>query len=77
MTGWQPIETAPKDGTTVICFWPDHGGDSEVGLMGGPVIGAARWMSPSTHLVKHWCYEGRWTVADPTLWQPLPDPPNL
>lgn len=64
MTSWQPIETAPKDGTFILGWhpalsWP-HGRQDVVA-----------W--DETHL--HWtdgCFEVSW----PTHWMPLPEPPQ-
>ena len=66
---WQPIETAPKDGTNVslwssgfygICHWSPPGTISEDGF---------------------WCYTPRveWAILElksPTHWMPLPEPPS-
>lgn len=66
-TGWQPIETAPKDGTWILLWQPDN----------GPNI--ACWMDrdfPWWFIDdgKHGPYAVR--GADPTHWQPVPDPPS-
>lgn len=71
MTDWRPIETAPKDGTTVqvaLWAWNQVGGQrlycyARYG-QGGP----------------HW-QEVRWDevgekIYDPTHWMPLPPPPQ-
>ena len=64
MTEWQPIETAPKDGTRVLAweypyytvvFWDD---DEE---------------EPYTPCWKI-SYGG--DIMDPTHWMPLPEPPK-
>ena len=61
-TGWQPIETAPKDGTRVLLS-ADVDGRIVVGRMG---IVTRRWHSvPGKGEMK------------PTHWQPLPSPPKL
>lgn len=70
--GWQPIETAPKDGTYVDIWVPDFGGYR---------VTNAHWA------IHHWL-NGRpqskpaWgpETSDgpppvPTHWQPLPEPP--
>lgn len=77
MSGWQPIETAPKDGTSIILC---RGADAD-GLPIEPLglfCQCAAW----------WGDEGgRWVVyADqiqdpdlffaPTHWMPIPDPPT-
>lgn len=63
--GWQPIETAPKDGTEVL-------------LIGRyPSATSTPTFSDIYHgwrsLKGHWT---RWPHPfDPTHWMPLPDPP--
>jgi hypothetical protein len=77
---WQPIETAPKDGTHILLWWrtcPDH-----------PSVGAwdvdeefedrpTHWPSP----VEGWRCEGDDIIPknqhDVTHWMPLPAPPTL
>lgn len=73
---WQPIETAPKDGTAVDvwcngCRYPDAEFRFEV-----------EWDEDGGE--QGWChnlsdYETvRWWLIDPqpTHWMPLPEPPN-
>jgi len=74
MSNWQPIETAPKDGTPILLAlrapW------SRIAL--------ARWFEPwrnwqeGEHLpdpnIDDFCGIGS---AVPTHWQPLPAPPEL
>ena len=71
--GWLPIESAPKDGTLVILWWPHY--------TNAPVLG--RYLEEWDHGY----YEGAgWrsvSITDsrfvdtrgPTLWAPLPPPP--
>lgn len=63
--GWQPIETAPKDGSRVLAIWLYRPGDADAGS--------------KSHGVVRWC--GWWdshgfTVPKPTHWRPLPEPPS-
>ena len=62
---WQPIETAPRDGTEVIVF------------TGGGVVTA--WHSVNTGMWPHDCEfteDGEaCNVGLPTHWMPLPAPP--
>ena len=66
---WQPIETAPKgDGTRVLAYDPTYWGPR------GGIVGEARWNN----------FLGRWELFrvptayfEPTLWQPLPEPPKV
>lgn len=66
---WQPIETAPKDGTTVlVAFWLWNDRKNGYGYQ-----------------VAEWCgdADGEWqtqedvTLYPPTHWRPLPAPPSL
>ena len=68
---WQPIETAPKDGTKFLAYWPDvHGNQSE------SVV--TTWHEQYSYLLNafHTPYDSEdWTNA-PTHWMPLPEPPK-
>ncbi len=77
MSGWQPIETAPKDGTPILVYcrfekivvadW----GESSV------------WSNRKTGQGMEWCYsecEGEYNsryTCEPTHWMLLPEPPAL
>ncbi len=64
--GWQPIATAPKDGTEVLVWCPvEH----DVALTG------------YHHVAGFQASDGYWYVCDgslvqPTHWRPLPSPPG-
>jgi len=65
---WQPIETAPKDGTVILAWIPAHEGDK-------PEVAPVRWQS---HVTGRWVHDASdWTLEAPmpTHWQPLPAPP--
>ena len=61
MTGWQPIETAPKDGNHVIAFWPGYK---------RPCI---MWWNKADQAFES---ESDRNEA-PTHWMPLPHPPSV
>ena len=70
MTDWQPIETAPKDGSKIILYR-----DSDVFALcswGGEEISenGAFWI--------WWVPEPEWIaeIKNPTHWIPLPAPPK-
>ena len=72
MTEWQPIETAPKDGTEVL-LWGRYWSDSQ-GLFSRPHVGSyvenlERWQVGVSH------HDYRFRVR-PTHWMPLPPPPG-
>lgn len=77
MTDWQPIETAPKDGTHILAFmegavieawWEDmsYGEPDRAGM--------GEWECPrlSSHGCGCCCSTNDW----PTHWMPLPTPPT-
>lgn len=80
-TGWQSIETAPKDGTDILGYVPKAFFDGEWNHFEGRFV--------SARLVLRWIQDGPrggWELApcnrsyynpdfEPTHWQPLPDPP--
>jgi hypothetical protein len=63
--GWQPIETAPQDGTRVILGWPGGGVRYGFYLRNKEWQG---WRGPSMELP--------FPSPPPTHWQPLPAPPS-
>lgn len=70
--GWQPIETAPKDGTPVIFanFF------SKCLLCGAPHVWAGRYIEIDGEAEM---FEASFAATnengDPTHWMPLPTPP--
>ena len=76
MSEWQPIETAPKDGTTILLYRPDA-------LPWGRVT-PGKWEEQKYHKrpAPFWeiwykiggAYESR--TWEPTHWMPLPEPPG-
>ena len=69
MSEWQPIETAPKDGTKILMYYPQP----NIGTRKAMAISIGAW-----HLKgAAWHREGgkkiRYTL--PTHWMPLPSPP--
>lgn len=74
MSEWQPIETAPKDGTMIL-VWDESS---------SPGVVAAYFLS-ETHDDEEWSgwIYGDQLLADadpegplPTHWMPLPEPPK-
>lgn len=60
---WQPIETAPKDGTRILlCGKNGKIADSHYGQPDG-------WANPR-------CFIWPYVNANPTHWMPLPKPPE-
>ena len=68
MTSWQPIATAPKDGTDILLAeWRPH--FKSVGDRYGEIdIGC--WHTDDGWISNY----GR--VEEPTMWMPLPKPPT-
>ena len=73
---WRPIETAPKDGTHILLYYPERDcciGGSYVEITDGDwETGYKRWME--------WQVDDELYVGDegysPTHWMPLPTPPQ-
>jgi hypothetical protein len=70
MTDWQPIETAPKDGTSVLVYGPWKGEFSQ--LKHPHEI----WRGHCHPVSKLWFISGTLEFVDPTHWMPLPEPPK-
>jgi hypothetical protein len=71
MAEWQPIETAPKDGTEILLgnsTWVDLGYWA-VNLNGE---GGEGW---TCEVVQSWGME-EYAYCKPTHWQPAPEPPT-
>ena len=65
---WQPIETAPKDGTDILAFRPRPKRSSTVhGII------SVRWSWLSDKWVSNWANKD---VGQITHWMPLPEPPT-
>lgn len=63
---WQPIETAPKDGTRILMY----------GIPGFEIL-IGFWND--YHIPEHWCYSEESLYknnGNPTHWMPLPPPPG-
>ena len=64
--GWRPIETAPKDGTTIILANGERAG-----------IGFWREFTQSGYPWRNWFFNMLNSQPyAPTHWQPLPPPPE-
>ena len=70
MSEWQPIESAPRDGTqfiaTTMVSHIDGRRWRETHLI---------WCDDETGEIHHDCEQG-WQVDDYAYWQPLPAPPQ-
>ncbi len=63
MSEWQPIETAPRDGTEILTY-------RSVGLMA-----VATWLDP-WDAGSDWTVTDGAQLIGVTHWMPLPDPPT-
>jgi len=81
---WQPIETAPKDGTEVIACFSNNYGFQENPTTYGPWTCAFRngkwmasWGDRAVIYSESWAgTEYQEAEIDPTHWMPLPSPPK-
>lgn len=60
--GWQPIETAPKDGTRILVFRENEDGHEQKRIGVDYFKRGVWWLSR--------------TQMRPTHWMPLPEPPQ-
>jgi hypothetical protein len=65
--GWQPISTAPRDGTFILLVESDG-----VVRQGRYVNDACRWFELNADWTDSWDGE----IYQPTHWMSLPDPPE-
>lgn len=70
---WQPIESAPKDGTDILGYFPDW----------KRPIAVTCWMDYKsldhgvvTYHSQYWFTGIAMNKSNPTHWMPLPDPPS-
>lgn len=64
---WQPIETAPRDGSAFLAF---EDGKMAVGSLHA-------WASGESFYIEHVSgYEYEFEMDKPTHWAPLPEPPT-
>ena len=81
---WQPIETAPKDGTDILVgwwsagvwfvrnAWWDDGFDIELGAIDPAGEG---WWYPNTSVGTYKVCRENNAVDGPQYWMPMPGPP--
>ncbi len=77
---WQPIETAPKDGTAILAYVPPNKYDVGIHLVSwtNSCLHGYRskkffgWCIPHTEDEDSWLYE----IDTPTYRMPLPEPPE-
>lgn len=79
--GWKPIETAPKDGTTIL-LWSEYMSEPCTGAWGTQSHGRlgwnakhdGMWVVESEHDLSGTTYK---EIAVATHWCPLPAPPSV
>jgi hypothetical protein len=70
MSEWQPIATAPKDGTAFLAYWVRTYSDGK------------RYEAAQPYVVAHYSHGRLWPEwirpdDQPTHWMPLPSPPPI
>jgi hypothetical protein len=76
MSEWQPIDTAPKDGTPILAYGPEYCGNKNITAVlewyaFTPRIGGGMWNAVGAS-----GYECECDLQEPTHWMPLPEPPK-
>ncbi len=69
---WQKIETAPKDGTTLLIF-DNYSNDKSIDGYG---VCTARWDYSLKWWIMHQRYSNVISLVNPTHFMPLPDAPQ-
>lgn len=64
---WQPIETAPRDGTRILATWAYTWSQSGVHIEACEFGESGGWF---------YTYDGDAPSTPPTHWMPLPEPPE-
>ena len=80
MSGWKPIETAPRDGTPVILTGPYKSKPSTATMTNKPPIVDTGYYKHGiwTGYYKHgiWQSGSLRMAGNPTHWMPMPEPPE-
>ena len=71
-TEWQPIKTAPKDGTSLLLYCGDEWGGIIIGHYGGLIT-----TDKNDKEVFRKCWQSGFEKYRVTHWLPLPTPPKL
>lgn len=76
VSGWQPISTAPKDGTHILSHKPDS--DTCYVIAWADFRKGIRAEYGSAYVGWHLAWDGTFfhPYEAPTHWQPLPEPPK-
>lgn len=67
---WQPISTAPKDGTVVLTYGSLHDDGAPYGIGETPTIKVSQWTERAG-----WVCDA-WGSHQPVWWMPLPPAPE-
>lgn len=72
---WQPIKTAPKDGSVILLYCPDA---REPSVILGEWSEFESALQPGKVVIAEWTdtWAERELDCEPTHWQPLPEPPG-
>lgn len=76
---WQPIETAPKDGTRIFVWQPDGRWRTNSASHGdrGEHVQVVYWHNPyNSNSEGFWVGGTSGRAYRPTHWMPLPSPPS-
>lgn len=74
MNDWKTMDTAPKDGTSVLLYYADHGI-----IISRYRVHETLENGVSKHRIEGWVYP--WPLwsgenPEPIRWMPLPEPPT-
>lgn len=76
LSGWQPIETAPRDGTPILVSNTARGGVWIASYSQRRAEGLFPENPWASKMLNLWWHEHQYASTLPTVWMPLPPPPG-
>lgn len=75
MSEWQPISTAPKDGTTILAYCQPRYAETDE-PMEFSYVSVIRWLDKYKNSKWPWRHVLNNSAAEPTHWMALPPAPQ-
>lgn len=75
-TSWQPIETAPRDGTEILAVWFEHPDRPDYSIVEWSERGWVGKCDGSKAIESEGYWGTKYRTPFVTHWMPLPEPPK-